>query len=151
MMQISPMTESDRTAVHRLLRATGLPVDGFDSPHIVGVVARDAAGSLIGSAAIEVYGHDGLLRSVAVAESARGRGVGHQLTRAALQLARDRGLSALYLLTETAGDFFPKFGFVAVARSHIPAEVKSSVEFTTACPASAQAFHLSFKGVSNER
>ena len=138
---IGQMREVEREAVHQLLRGAGLPLQGFDEPHVVALVAR-ADTAVVGSAAIEIYGRSGLLRSVAVADSHRGGALGKELTRAAIALAEARGLTALYLLTETAASFFPKFGFVPVARADIPADVKTSVEFTTACPASAQTFHL---------
>ena len=139
---IHPMTAADRAAVHQLLRACKLPTDGFDAPHVVALVAR-VDGAIVGSAAIEQYGESGLLRSVAVSESHRGRSLGLELTRAAIALAQARGLTSLYLLTETAASFFPKFGFASVSRADIPANVTASVEFTSACPASAQAFRLS--------
>ena len=150
MMTIEPRTAADRPAVHDLLRAQRLPLEGFDAPHVVALIARDGS-AVVGSAAIEQYGAFGLLRSVAVTDSHRGQSLGKQLTRAAIALAESRALTSLYLLTETASAFFPKFGFVPVSRADIPAEVKTSVEFTTACPASAQAFQLPLKGVSRER
>ena len=151
MTKIILMTEPDREVARQLLRASKLPLDGFDAPHVTALVARDDGGAIVGSAAIEVYREAALLRSVAVADSHRGRGLGQELTRAALALARERGLGAVYLLTETAAAFFPKFGFTPVSRDAIPADVKTSVEFTTTCPASAQVFQLLFKGVPHER
>jgi amino-acid N-acetyltransferase len=142
MTTIEPLEDRDRAAVHALLRECKLPLDGVDAPHVSVLVAHDGD-DVVGSAAIEMYGAAGLLRSVAVRESHRGQALGQALTRAAIDHARARGLSALYLLTETASGFFPKFGFVPVARTDIPGAVTSSVEFTTACPASAEAFHLS--------
>src|SRR2546422_5231008 len=41
-----------------------------------------------------------------------------------------------YLLTETAGQFFPKFGFTAITRAQVEPAVLESPEFTTACPKS---------------
>jgi amino-acid N-acetyltransferase len=56
------------------------------------------------------------------------------------------------LLTETAAQFFPKIGFVPTSRARIPDVVHASVEFTSACPASAAAFVLSLQeGVRDER
>jgi amino-acid N-acetyltransferase len=150
MMTIESMSAADRPAVRDLLRSHRLPLDGFDDPHVVALVARDG-NAVVGSAAIEQYGSSGLLRSVAVSDSHRGQSLGKQLTQAAIALAESRGLTSLYLLTETASAFFPKFGFVPVSRADIPSEVRTSVEFTTACPASAQAFQLPLKGVSRER
>lgn len=149
-MTIEPMRAGEREAVHALLQSCNLPLDGFDDTHVVALVARDGD-AIVGSAAIEIYGAAGLLRSVAVSPPYRGKTLGIQLTRAAIAAAQAHGLTALYLLTETASRFFPKFGFAPVSRADIPAAVKTSIEFTTACPASAAAFHLSLKGVSNER
>lgn len=67
----------------------------------------------------------------------QGRRLGHQLTEAALNLARQRKLNAVYLLTTTAEAFFPRFGFTAIPREDVPASVQASVEFQSACPASA--------------
>jgi len=44
---------------------------------------------------------------------------------------------AIYLLTTTAEQYFPKFGFERIARSDVPPGVQTSIEFTAACPSSA--------------
>ena len=49
------------------------------------------------------------------------------------------GVTRVFLLTTTAATFFPRFGFREVARADVDAAVRDSVEFTTACPASAVA------------
>jgi amino-acid N-acetyltransferase len=79
---------------------------------------------------------------VAVAPEHRGTGLGIRLTKAALDLAASRRVPAVYLLTETAGGFFPRFGFRPIPRSAVPAGVLGSVEFTSACPASALVMKL---------
>ena len=38
-------------------------------------------------------------------------------------------------LTTTADGYFPRFGFERIERSQVPATVRESVEFTSACPA----------------
>lgn len=129
---------ADLPDILALLERSGLPVAGL-AQHIAStVVIRDGA-RLAGCAAIEPYGTAGLLRSVAVDPSQQGRGLGTQLTEAAIALARGRGIQTLYLLTETATDFFTRFGFAVIPRADVAAAVRESVEFTTACPASAVA------------
>lgn len=108
----------------------------------MGRSARFDGQDFVGCAALEIYGQAGLLRSVAVAEAWRSQGFGRGLTEMALNLARQRGLTELYLLTETAGEFFPRFGFTPVSRAEVPPAVQQSVEFTTACPASALVMRL---------
>src|SRR6185436_20434859 len=91
----------------------------------------------IGSAALEVYPDGALLRSVAVAPESQRQGLGHELTAAAIRLAETLNVPALYLLTTTAEQFFPRFGFDRIARVDVPATVQASVEFTSACLTSA--------------
>ena len=135
-VDIGPATAADRPAVFGLLEAAGLPLDGLE-PHFDTVVVARQDGAIVGSAALKIYPHGALLRSVAVADSLRGQGLGLQLTQAALDLAARSNTRAIYLLTTTAEGFFPKFGFVRIARADVPADVQQSVEFASACPSSA--------------
>jgi amino-acid N-acetyltransferase len=52
-------------------------------------------------------------------------------------MAQAHGAETVFLLTTTAEKFFPKFGFEAITRADVPASVQTSVEFRSACPASA--------------
>ena len=63
--------------------------------------------------------------------------------RRVLDHARERGVQDVYLLTTTAEDYFPRFGFRRVDRREVPAEVQASVEFRKACPGSAVAMRKS--------
>ena len=136
LLTIEPAQPEDLSALLALLDESGLPRDGFSGHLASALVVRDGAG-IVGCAALEMYGPSALLRSVAVSPLRRGEGWGHRLTEAALDLARQHSVEHVYLLTETAGDFFPRFGFRAIPRASVPPEVQQSVEFATACPASA--------------
>ena len=130
---------NDLDLLTALLDAGHLPSDGLGVHLRTTLVARDAAG-IIGCVALEPYGNAALLRSLAVTLSRRGHGVGQHLTLAALDLARQRRLAAVYLLTTTAADFFARhFGFQPIERGALPAAVQQSVEFVSACPQTAQA------------
>ena len=126
----------DAETIVELLKAQHLPPDGLLDHLATTFVARQN-GHVVGSAALEVYVDGALLRSVAVAPALRGRGVGRDLTEAALVAARGLRIPALYLLTTTADHYFPKFGFERITRADVPASVQASVEFTSACCASA--------------
>jgi len=128
---------SDLPAVLALLERSGLPQEGL-ADHLATTLVARSGDAVVGSAALEGYGGAALLRSVAVDSALRGQGLGQRLTRAALDLARQRGVATVYLLTETAGDFFPRFGFQLTERAAVEPAVQQSVEFTSACPASAQ-------------
>jgi amino-acid N-acetyltransferase len=81
---------------------------------------------------------------VAVDSGERGAGLGSELTRAALQRAREHDVAAVYLLTTTAERFFPKFGFEVIDRADVPPSVARSAEFSGACPSSATVMRKSF-------
>lgn len=139
---ISAASDTDIPALLALLERSGLPREGF-LDHKASALAARLGDQVVGSVELELYGAAALLRSVAVEASLRGQGLGQRLTRAALDLARRRGVKQVYLLTETAGEFFPRFGFRSIARSAVDPAVQQSVEFTSACPASAQVLALS--------
>jgi arsenite methyltransferase len=137
-------TREDLAAVENLLRRCKLPTDGVADWVDTLIIARSGP-HVIGSTALELYGEAALLRSVAVYPSLRGTGVGHQLMTAALAKARQVGVRDLYLLTTTAGDFFPRFGFHPITRDEAPVSVKQSAEFTSLCPDSALVMHLALQ------
>ncbi len=124
-----------------LLNQAGLPRLGLEE-HVASTLAAHQDGALVGSAALELYGRAALLRSVAVAEGQRSQGIGEALLGAALALARERGVSDLYLLTETAAPYFAVRGFAAIERAAVPPAVQRSLEFIVSCPATAQAMHM---------
>jgi amino-acid N-acetyltransferase len=135
-LPIDPATISDADPVLGLLRTNHLPIDGWLEHLGTTLVARQG-GTVVGCAALELYAEGALLRSVAVAPALQGHGVGRALTAAALQLARDLHVPSVYLLTTTAEEFFPKFGFERIERRAVPESVQASIEFTSACPSSA--------------
>jgi amino-acid N-acetyltransferase len=142
MIEIAQGAAADVPAVKALLSRAHLPLDGFD-PELAFVVARQD-GVVVGSAALEEYPNGALLRS---AEELRGTGLGQRLTNAVLELAGGRGHGWVYLLTTTAGRFFPRFGFEPVDRGEVPPDVRQSVEFTSACPDSALVMRKALSGL----
>ena len=133
---IESATERDLPEIRALLERLHLPLAGVDEHLPTMLVAREGE-QIVGTAALELYADGALLRSVAVEPHLQGRQLGHQLTDAALQLASNRGVTIVFLLTTTAERFFPKFGFEPIGREQVPPSVRESVEFQSACPASA--------------
>lgn len=140
--------EEDLSTLLNLLKSCDLPLDDFVS-HINTTVIARTMNEIIGCAALEMYNPYALLRSVAVASSYRKKGVGRALAKAALEIAHAEDVLQVYLLTETAPEFFSKFGFQPIERSQVPEMVRHSVEFTTACPESAMSMELNLQEVSN--
>ena len=133
---IAPARLADYEIVAALLEREHLPLDGLRQHFENAFVAR-AGNRIVGCSALEVYEGGALVRSLVVDAEYRGAGVGSRLTDAAIQLARRRLASAVYLLTTTAERFFLKFGFEIVDRADVPASVLASEEFVHACPSTA--------------
>ena len=143
---IEPAAEADREQVLRLLQQCDLPADGLAEHFGACLVARREK-AVAGSIALEVYGSSALLRSLAVDEADRGCGLGKALTGAVMDMAARRQITDVYLLTETASEFFVRQGFASIDRQDVPDTIKVSVEFTTACPQSALAMHRQIRPI----
>lgn len=135
-------TPDDRAAIERLLTATGLPTTGIADLLATRsadffVAEEHETGELVAVAGLEVCCDDALLRSVAVRPEWQQHGLGRDLIRHVVCVAEGRGLRALYLLTMTAEHYFPRFGFERIERRAVPADIAETLEFKSACPASA--------------
>ena len=135
-MTIQPAEKADLAAVRQLLEAERLPLDDLET-HLKTMIVAKRDGEVVGASAVELYADGALLRSVVVSPLAQGQGLGHLLTEAALNMAKSRGIDTAFLLTTTAERFFPRLGFEPISRQDVPISVQASVEFQSACPASA--------------
>ena len=131
----------DLAAVQRLLTDAALPIDGVEQ-HFGGFLVAVTAPGVVGAIGVESYGPFGLLRSAVVERDSQGRGIGALLTLRVLNDARARGLSAVYLLTTTAADYFTRFGFRRIARGDVAKELWQSAELQGACPETASVLML---------
>jgi amino-acid N-acetyltransferase len=128
--------ESSLTDLFNLLRISNLPYEDIKlaNNHFVNFYV---AGDIIGSGGLEFYPPSALLRSLAVVENQRGKSIGKQIVQDLLERAKQRCVNEVYLLTETAHDFFIQRGFVDIPRDQVPEEIKLSSEFKSVCPVSA--------------
>jgi len=127
---------NDWKAVRGLLASCSLPPDGAQE-HIADFLLALEDGVLVACGGLECYDDVALLRSVAVAPSHRGRGLGRELCDRLLANAKARNIGTLVLLTESAQPFFENMGFEVVPRTTLPGQVSVSEELRGACPASA--------------
>ena len=137
-------TGDDLPAIERLLLSSGLPIAGVGDALASFVVAESERDRrIVGVVGLELCCREyALLRSAAVEPEWRGAGLGRRLVTHVIADAESRGIKALYLLTTTAERYFPSFGFVRTTRDVVPDEIKQSVEFREACPASATVMAL---------
>jgi len=137
-LSIETADPSDMNGVLSLLAASDLTPAGLAEEAAVILVARKD-GAIVACAALKTDGSDALLRSVAVAETERGRGLGIEVVGRIESQARQQGVTALYLLTTTAEGFFRKMGYAVIDRSDVPSVVRTSAEFSACASAGATA------------
>ncbi|MFC4437136.1 MULTISPECIES: arsenic resistance N-acetyltransferase ArsN2 [Natrialbaceae] len=141
-MSGSPLTlqRADDTAlsyVETLLEENGLPSADVRTKPERFYVGYDGDDDRVGIGGVEIYGTDGLLRSVVVERSERGKGFGATMCDALEAEARAGGVETLYLLTTTAPEFFATHGYAAIKRTDAPAAIRQTTEFEELCPATA--------------
>lgn len=135
-MNIRKATDRDLDSVHALLSASDLPLDGVKENFSSFIVAEDE-GAIVGAIGLEKFGPIALLRSAVVSNDHRGSGIGGALVEHIIENAEKEGIEELFLLTTTAEDYFPRFGFERTTRLAVPIAVKQSTEFQGACPDTA--------------
>jgi amino-acid N-acetyltransferase len=136
MSEVRTAAVGDLVLVRQLLEAADLPTADLDeaSPEFA-VLTED--GRIVAAGALERFGSCALLRSVVVAADRRGTGLGSAVVRELECRARAAQVDCIVLLTQTAPEFFTDQGYLAIERAEAPAEVQSSAEFRSLCPASA--------------
>ena len=88
-------------------------------------VYQDDDGNILGCAALSIIWADlAEIRSLAVDEAARGRGIGRRLTEWVIEEARRLQIRRIMSLTYEQG-FFEKLGFVVVDKDTLPLKVWS--------------------------
>lgn len=140
MYKLSSGPVNYNASVEELLKATQLPTDDLqdkDYQQGIQLFTLELDEQTVGVVGLELHGNSALVRSLAVAESERGQGLGVLLLKHAEAAAQILGIQELYLLTTTAVDFFQRLGYEAVDRSTAPPSIAKSKQFAGICPASA--------------
>jgi UDP-N-acetylmuramate: L-alanyl-gamma-D-glutamyl-meso-diaminopimelate ligase len=127
---VRPAREADMPRVREILDAAKVRGGDLGDERARDVLVVIAEGAIAGCVAVELHDDAAVLRSLAVEPRWRGHGFGWLLADHAVLRARDRGVRRLYLLTETASDFFAeKFGFRTIDRATVDAAVTASQHF----------------------
>lgn len=127
-------TDPELTA---LLVACELPATDLDASAHLKLYGCRVNGGLVGTVGLECHAPAALLRSLAVARSQRGQGMGQALVASAEGYAAAQGITTLYLLTTTAAPFFAALGYRLTERTEAPAAIRATTQFAGLCPASA--------------
>lgn len=123
--------------VKTLLAACKLPSADLRAEHFEHFFGCGLDSDPIGVVGVELHGRFGLLRSLAVDETARRRGCGRRLVEKAEEHAAEHGVQSLYLLTTTAEAFFAALGYVKIDRAQVPEVIRSTGEFSSLCPSTS--------------
>ncbi len=127
----------DASVVIKLLETANLPTSDITPELLTHFVGAESEHSFEGVIGYEAYARAGLLRSLVVAPSARGLGLGSTLVAALEKLAASNGVEHLYLLTTDAEGYFEQHGYSTVERDNVPASIRATTQFSSLCPGSA--------------
>ncbi|WPU95360.1 arsenic resistance N-acetyltransferase ArsN2 [Mucilaginibacter sabulilitoris] len=135
-MQIKP-ADNYRENIVQMLNSAKLPAGDLPESLANFLVALNDDGIVMGTAGLEVYGDDALLRSLVVLPKHRGKGVANHLITEIENLARHHKVNTIYLLTETAQRYFSRKAYHEINREAASKQVQASSEFSHVCPVSA--------------
>lgn len=121
----------------RLLESCDLVVSDIARSNSLYFFGYHQHGKLVGVVGLEHFGTLALLRSLAVSIELRGSGLGRTLVQFAESKARSMGIIALFLLTETAEQFFTKLSYQLLSRENAPQVITNTAQFSTLCPATS--------------
>lgn len=131
-VELRSSNDGDLAEVSALLAAEGLPTEDLNADALA--LVAECKGALLGAIGLEAYGNVGLLRSLVVAQSGRGKGLGASLVNALERHARKVGVEALWLLTIDADAWFKALGYDVRARTQAPEAIAATEEFSSLCP-----------------
>ena len=135
-VSVIPANNDSRLGVESLLVSQKLPVEDLPVRLDNFWMVKDQ-GNVIGVVGLELCRPFGLLRSLAVLPQYRNIGIGNILAKTVEEQAVKLNLEGIYLLTETAKQYFEKRGYTVVERDSVPDAIKQSSEFSHVCPVSA--------------
>ena len=133
--RLIPATSQARDAAIHLLRENNLPVSDLDEAKHLFVLKEN--NEVVGTGGLEFFHTCALLRSIAVAKQLQGAGIGKTISGQLEEIARQKGIEDLYLLTNTAENFFKKQGYEAISRNDVPGDIRTTSEFSMVACASA--------------
>lgn len=134
---IAAAKSRDLPTIVALLASVGLCHDDLTSDSMAHFLTILEGDEVVGAVGLQVFEGDALLRSLIVAPSHRGQGLGIRLVDGIEAHANDIGVTSLYLLTTTADRFFDRHGYDRIERASVPEAVRATTEFVSFCPDSA--------------
>lgn len=141
--QLLPAVRDDLPEIIQLLDDRGLTTRGVaenisrfwtaKQQHVLGIIGSEQSGEAA------------LLRSLAVKAGAAKRGIAQALINHTLHQLRQEGVADVYLLTNTAAEYFTRLGFTQVVREEVPSELLHVSCLASTCPASSVVMKIRLK------
>ncbi len=128
----------DISEVELLLNRYSLPTSDLKKNDKVQLFGAYQNENLIACIGVEIYGKTALLRSLAVVSECRKEGFGKKLSEYLENYCKQKGVKEVYLLTETAEEYFEKLGFIIKKREEAPLVIKGTTQFSSLCPSSSK-------------
>jgi amino-acid N-acetyltransferase len=135
-IELKLANNSYRADIVSLLQSENLPTNDLPAELDDFLVAVDND-LVIAAVGLERYENCGLLRSLVVNPSYRSQNIAGELINRLESNAMASGIDCIYLLTETAPNYFERKGYLIITRTAVPDVLLKSSEFSHVCPASA--------------
>lgn len=135
-MEIKEISPDEFDSVFELLAEAKLDFSDLKQPNIR-LFRFEENGQTIGVGGLEIFDDLALLRSVALKPALHGKGLGKEIVAQIEKTARNSEIKSLYLLTNTAPDFFSSIGYQQIDRKDFAEPLKQTAQFAGLCPVSA--------------
>jgi len=135
MSSIISASKRELSTALALLKDAKLPTQDIGENTQLYVIKEEY--EIISTVAMEDDNTTALLRSLSTMPAKRGLGYCKKLVHYLEEIAKQKGLQSIYLLTTTAAEFFAKTGYQIVSRSEPPSFILQTSEYSSVCPASA--------------
>jgi len=136
-IRVAAFRVEDRPELEAFLQMQELPIVDLNPKMLADFLVARREGILVGTAGLERHTKMGLLRSVAVDRSLRGVGLGKRLVMSMEDRARGRGVKQMFLLTNSAEEFFLSMGYRPLDRLDAPSGIRHTQQFRDLCPANS--------------
>ena len=123
----------DAEVIRALLRSNGLPTEDFDENGIQSHWVWRDANQVVGTVGLDIIGAESVIRSLVTHPDFRRQGIATALCDVAEGEAARRGVTAVYLLTESAADFVQRRGYHMIDRAKVPDSIARHRQFASGC------------------